>query len=116
MAAISTTTTTTTATAATAEDLFAGGDGSDGFMSNGTVGCVPIVETAHQYCQTDLEDENLTLIQWRQKYEPDKYPLFDGTEIAATDSISLMNNVSMPQDVSVAIAAPLLVPVVAEGE
>lgn len=42
-----------------------------------------VVETAHQYCQTDLEDENLTLIQWRQKYEPDKYPplLFDGAPV-----------------------------------
>lgn len=27
------------------------------------------VEKKHQYSQTDLEDDNLTLVQWREKYE-----------------------------------------------
>lgn len=50
------------------------------------------VETADQYCQTDLEDENLTLIQWRQKYEPDKYPVVDNDAVAAAVSVDAQSS------------------------
>lgn len=55
-------------------DAFASGYGADVDSDISGTCHTEQMETADQFCQTDLEDENLTLIQWREKYEPDKYP------------------------------------------
>lgn len=61
----------------------------------------PCVQVCDQYCQTDLEDENLTLVQWRAKYEPhmwhftsDMFPETTETVVKPVEETSIVKTLA----------------------
>lgn len=48
------------------------------------------VPKCHQYSQTDLEDDNLTLVQWREKYENIIPAISDNETLAAAPTVPVI--------------------------